>query len=90
MGAEEARALIQGYLPYIKQQGRIIIMTPPEGGYRSDSTHVTFSDDGDLCQMLTELGCVIEQSASFPFPRWVGKLFIYNEFVVVGIVNQDA
>ena len=58
--------------------------TPQELGYRSDKTHVMFMDFSKLHAILRELGFAEERSRSFPLPRLFGRLFLYNEFVVVG------
>jgi hypothetical protein len=34
--------------------------------------------------MLTMTGFVVQKSFSFPFPRIFGRIFAYNETVVVG------
>ena len=35
-------------------------------------------------QKLDEVGVETRRQYSFPFPRWVGHFFRYNEFVTVG------
>jgi hypothetical protein len=37
-----------------------------------------------LTRISERLGFRPDRTFSFPFPRWVGGLFTYNEFVVVG------
>jgi SAM-dependent methyltransferase len=76
-------ALIRDYLPRLKQGGRVIVMTPQEAGYRSDPTHVVFLDFEALGGVLGACGLTVERAYSFPFPRPVGRIFKYNEFVVV-------
>lgn len=58
------------------------MITPQERGYRSDDTHVEFLDFDALRQIAESLGLRVERSYSFPFPRWAGRLFKYNEFVL--------
>jgi SAM-dependent methyltransferase len=72
------------YLPLLKPSGRLLLITPQEVGYRSDPTHVEFMDAAKLVRLLSAVNFEVERSYSFPFPRCMGKLFIYNEFVVVG------
>ena len=36
-----------------------------------------------LQRISTRLGLAPERTFSFPFPRWAGRWFTYNEFVVV-------
>lgn len=80
---DEARAVLESYLPMIRPAGRVVMITPQERGYASDSTHVTFTDLAALDVLARDLGLVPERSYSFPFPRFVGRVFTYNEFVQV-------
>jgi SAM-dependent methyltransferase len=78
-----SRKMVQSYLPYLKKGGRVVILCPQEAGYRSDATHVEFMNFSALQNLCNELELSVEKSYSFPFPRWVGKFFKYNEFVVI-------
>ena len=49
----------------------------------TDATHVRFADLSTLEATARSLGFVPTRSYSFPFPRVAGKVFPYNEFVVV-------
>ena len=84
---EEALALLQTYLPFVRAGGQVIIVTPQEAGYRSDPTHVTFVDHAACARLLASAGVTLARQQSFPFPRWAGRLFTYNEFVTVGRVG---
>jgi len=75
--------VISSYLPYLRAGGRLILICPQERGYSTDPTHVRFLDMAALRGTGRRLGFVAERSFSFPFPRSAGKLFPYNEFVVV-------
>jgi 2-polyprenyl-3-methyl-5-hydroxy-6-metoxy-1,4-benzoquinol methylase len=76
----EAEEIIRSYLPYLKHGGKVVWITPQERGYASDATHVTFTDFAALETLAERLGLTVVRKVSFPFPRWTGKLFIYNEF----------
>jgi SAM-dependent methyltransferase len=80
---EFAVSLLSDYLRYIKPGGRVCFITPQEVGYRSDATHVTFVDFDGLSRLSEKLGLRPERHYSFPFPRPAGKVFVYNEFVMV-------
>jgi SAM-dependent methyltransferase len=71
------------YLPYVRPGGRIVFICPQERGWRTDPTHVRFVDFADLTETCRELGLGVEKEFSFPLPRAFGRLFTYNEFVVV-------
>ena len=80
---EEGVELVRQYLPHLKPRGRVIFETPQEAGFRSDATHVNFVTDRNLAALCSRLGLAVSRSYSFPFPRWVGRFFLFNEFVVV-------
>lgn len=81
---EEGLILIRQYTPLVKKGGKLIIFCPQEKGYASDSTHVTFLDNAKLEKLAKLAGYKIIRSGSFPLPRKAGKVFKYNEIVVVG------
>ncbi len=85
MRREEAIAMVRSYLPFLRAQGdrKLVLITPQEAGYRSDATHVEFTDFRALTSITSELGLEVSRSFSFPFPRWIGHFFPHNEFVVV-------
>jgi 2-polyprenyl-3-methyl-5-hydroxy-6-metoxy-1,4-benzoquinol methylase len=74
-------ALLQTYLPYLDDGCRVVLITPQERGQRSDSTHVRFMDAATLTELADKVGLEILRMRSFPFPRFVGRWFIYNETV---------
>jgi SAM-dependent methyltransferase len=80
----DAAALVRDHLAYVRPGGKVILITPQRRGYASDATHVTYVDGDGLHAMADALGLRVEQRFSFPFP-WpaVGRVFTYNEFVVV-------
>lgn len=83
MDEGSGRDLLDEYLPYLRAGGRLAMITPQERGYASDPTHVRFVDTDGLRAHARHAGLGVERSYSFPFPRSLGKAFIYNEFVLV-------
>jgi 2-polyprenyl-3-methyl-5-hydroxy-6-metoxy-1,4-benzoquinol methylase len=83
LSPDEGRTIIASYLPMLKRGGRVVFICPQERGYASDPTHVLFADFAVLEQLSNDLGLVVEKKQSFPFPRFMGKPFIYNEFHVI-------
>jgi SAM-dependent methyltransferase len=77
------RNLISEYLRYLKPGGMMCLICPQEAGFKTDATHVNFVDFDRLVSVCTDLGFHVERKYSFPFPRFAGKVFPYNEFVVV-------
>lgn len=80
-------SLVKEYEPYLKDNGKIVIITPQELGYKSDPTHVQFVDFDKIKKQLENLGYTIQNQYSFPFPRFIGHIFKFNEFVTVAKKN---
>jgi 2-polyprenyl-3-methyl-5-hydroxy-6-metoxy-1,4-benzoquinol methylase len=80
----DAVEVLKDYLPYLKPGGKIVVITPQEAGYKTDPTHVNFVDLDMSQRIMVQAGIRFETGYSFPFPRWLGTLFPYNEFVAVG------
>lgn len=78
-----AEGIVTEYLPYLRPGGRVVFITPQEAGYRSDATHVRFVDLAELRRHAESLGLHVDKAYSFPLPRLVGRVFRYNEFVLV-------
>ncbi len=83
MDEESDIALLRDYLPFLKPGGTVLFITPQESGYRSDATHVQFVDFARMQRMLAALGLRERRHYSFPLPRFTGRLFRYNEFVML-------
>ncbi len=86
----EARQVIAGYLPMVREGGRVVFFTPQERGYRSDPTHVAFTGFDELSDLCRDLGLTAVRRYSFPFPRWAGRAFIYNEFIVIAAKGGEV
>jgi len=84
MTLEEGRSLVGDYVDLVRSGGLLILITPQEAGYRRDPSHRTFVASEDLRELCSSLGAAVARSYSFPLPRTAGKIFFYNEFVVVG------
>ncbi len=83
MTEEDADALLTEYLPCLVPDGRVVLITPQEAGYRTDPTHVRYVDLKAGAALVDGHGLRLEQRTSFPFPRAVGRVFPYNEFILV-------
>ena len=78
--------IMNQYVPHLKAGARIVLICPQERGFASDETHIRWVDERTMRSLLESFGCSEIKDLSFPFPRWVGKWFIYNQFVVAGIL----
>ena len=83
MSRADAVALLRDYLPYLRPGGKVFFVCPQERGYASDSTHVWFATGEGLAELAREVDLQPGRWFSFPFPRWAGKAFIYNEFCLL-------
>jgi SAM-dependent methyltransferase len=81
MRLEELVELLRRYRPSLKKAGRLILICPQERGFASDATHVEFMDFEKLRRAASEAEFDVYREYSFPFPRFMGRFFIYNEFV---------
>lgn len=75
--------IIGEYLPYLRPSARLLLICPQERGYSSDATHVRFLDLAAMEDTARRAGFVPTRASSFPFPRVAGRVFPYNEFVVL-------
>jgi SAM-dependent methyltransferase len=83
MTQSEVVELLGSYLHPLKSGGKLIMISPQEAGYRSDPSHIEFMDFLKLRSMNRQLGFKPLYQYSFPFPRFFGRFFTYNEFIVV-------
>lgn len=86
MRFDEARELIASYLPFVRAGGHVVLIAPQEAGFASDATHVELMDFAALDRLACANGLVPERAYSFPLPRPFGRVFRYNEFVLVARV----
>lgn len=83
LGPDEGRRLVETYLPYLRPAGTVVFICPQERGYAQDPTHVRFVDFDAIGALATDSGLTVRRHYSFPFPRPVGRVFPYNEFVLI-------
>jgi 2-polyprenyl-3-methyl-5-hydroxy-6-metoxy-1,4-benzoquinol methylase len=84
MSQSEFVQMLSTYKKFLSPGGRVVVICPQEKGYETDSTHVHFMDFESIQKSLKMADFTIASRYSFPFPRWVGKWFPFNEFVVIG------
>lgn len=80
---QQAVVIVREYLDYLRPGGQVVLICPQEKGYPTDPTHVRFCGFPELRQLAELLELRVSKQYSFPFPRLAGKVFAYNEFVVV-------
>lgn len=90
MSEDAGDDLIERFLPFLKQGGKIVVITPQERGFRSDATHVRWLDLVAARRSLESFGLDVLRQYSFPLPRNFGKYFAHNEFISVGRKPRDV
>jgi len=80
----DADELLRDHLPFVRPGGRVILICPQESGFRTDATHRVFLGPAELDSLAARCGVTDRTVRSFPFPRVVGRVFRYNETVLVG------
>ncbi len=80
----EAVELVRAHRPYLRRGGRVVVITPQERGFASDPTHVELLDFASIEGILRDADLTPQRFYSFPFPRAMGRIFAYNEFVGIG------
>lgn len=75
--------VLREYLPYVNPGSPVVLICPQERGFATDATHTTFFDFAGLRGLCAEVDLPVQRSYSFPLPRFAGKVFPYNEFVVL-------
>jgi SAM-dependent methyltransferase len=83
MDRDQAHQLLRDHLRYVRPGGKVVLICPQERGYASDATHVRFTDFAALTDLCRALDLSVARQYSFPLPRPLGRVFTYNEFVVV-------
>ena len=81
--------IFKQFMPHIMHGGKIVLVCPQEAGFNSDPTHIRWVDENILRKILEFLGCEKIKITSFPFPRWAGRKFIYNQTVATGILKSQ-
>jgi 2-polyprenyl-3-methyl-5-hydroxy-6-metoxy-1,4-benzoquinol methylase len=85
---QDSDDIIAAYLPYLRPNGKLVLICPQEKGFPTDPTHIRWVNDAELRATGMRNGFSEIRNYSFPFPRFMGKLFTYNEFVYVGQRNK--
>ncbi len=86
MGEDDALGLLRTYLPFVRPGGKVLVITPQEKGYTTDATHVRFCGFPEVAALCAAVDLTVQRQYSFPFPRPLGKVFPYNEFVTLARV----
>jgi SAM-dependent methyltransferase len=87
---DELEAFVRHYVRCLRPGGKLVVICPQERGYASDATHREFVDFDAMRKLATRLDFDVRRLYSFPFPRSFGRLFVYNEFVMVASCREPS
>lgn len=90
MDRESAIGMLRSYLPSVKPGSPCMIVTPQARGFAADPTHVQHYGMRDLESLAEELGLRVTSCLSYPFPRIAGRVFPYNENVLLAVTPASA
>jgi SAM-dependent methyltransferase len=85
---EQARSMLEQYMPFMDDDSQIIIICPQQRGFASDETHVTYFEEKNIRLLLDQFELGQVSYRSFPLPKSAGNLFIYNEHVAVVHISK--
>ena len=82
MSESDALRLIKKYIPVLKPNGQVVLITPQEYGFHSEPSHIRFMDHDALRRMCQWCDLTVVREYSFPLPRALGAcLNTMNLFV---------
>jgi len=89
MTQEQAIMLLSPYIPLLKPDGKLVMITPQEAGFKKDVTHREFMDFERLREIASALRASPLKEYSFPLPRFLGHFFYFNEFISVSVKSNS-
>lgn len=85
---EDCAELLDAYLPLLVPGGRVVIECPQEAGYPLDPTHIRWVDFDEARRQCEDKGLTVARQYSYPFPRWAGRVFVYNQFETLAVKTK--
>lgn len=85
MTQKQTIELLDLYAPFLKPEGKLVLITPQEAGFKKDATHREFMDFRKLREIAETLRFRVVKEYSFPLPRFWGRFFYFNEFISVSV-----
>ena len=79
---ERPGVALRAYLPYLDRRPGVLHL-PARARICQRPDPRSLHERRRLAALAEGAGLTVQRSYSFPFPRWTGKVFTYNEFCVV-------
>ena len=83
IGEKASIELLKKYIILLRPEGRLIIISPQEAGYKHGPAHIEFIDFMKMRHIVKELNLTTVIEYSFPLARVFGHVFSWNEFISV-------
>ena len=83
MSMEDGIDLINNYLPYLKFNGRIIIIVPHGYCYKNDPTHVLYYDRNKIEELAFKLNFKNGKTFYHPFPDWMSSFLVTDGIYIL-------
>ena len=83
MNLQEGIKLINTYLPYLKKNGRIVIIVPHGYCFENDPTHVLYYDFNRVEELASKIHYRIKRNFYHPFPDWLSKWLITDGIYIL-------
>lgn len=83
MNFEQAILLVKEYLPYLKKNGRIVIVLPDGRSYYNDPTHVLNFTPVEVKLLAKALDLTYKKVFYHPFPKFFGKWLVNDAIYIL-------
>lgn len=83
----DAIDLLKTYLPYLKKQGRLVVILPHGKSYKNDPTHVVDFKMSHMQMVAKELNMLLLRQIFYPFPKFFSK-YLVNDVIYVLAFSQ--
>ena len=92
LSSADARTLLTRFLPYLRPDGRVVLVSPQEGGRADRRARVRFLGFPELRRQAEQSGLTVERAYSFPLPRRAGRRipFTFNDSIQVARLPRQA
>lgn len=83
MNFQEGITLIKTYLPFLRKEGRIVIIVPHGYCFKNDPTHILYYDKYKIDELAFNINLKVTKSFYHPFPDFLSKWFITDGIYIL-------
>ena len=88
MDHETGVSVLEQYMPYMKPNARIVVLTPQDPRCENDPTHVRYVDIAASKKLVEAVGLKVKQAHGFPLPPALGKFRRNNSNEIVVVAER--